>query len=293
MPYYKVNNDPYALPQLDLQTQQMQNVYGGTFFDAVDNSPLNLQPTNNGLVDRNKNIQGGTTGQNTGVSGNGFSSAMNKGMAVAGGVMDLVGSYQDLAGIADTSGYWNDINAVEDIGTEQYADYGDILQDYDRLNGLQTRYDYRDIRGKNDGQIGMGIGNSVLQGFSAGASTGNPYAMAAGAVVGLGVGIMGAYAGNDKAKLEKLRLQNGAKMAQETATMNIQAANENLSDYKFRSGVSNRADWGGPIERRNQSIKEYADRVLHNKPKQISAEGKMHGIKRSHCNGGTMIRIKR
>lgn len=210
---------------------------------------------------------------------------------MAGGIMGMANAYQDLAGIADTSGYWNDINEVEDIGTEQYADYGDMLQDYDRLNGLQTRYDYRDIRGKNDGQIGMGIGNSVLQGFYAGASTGNPYAMAAGAVIGLGAGIMGAYAGNDKAKLEKLRLQNGAKMAQETATMNMQAANENLVDYKFRSGVSNRADWGGKIERRNQSIRQFADRVLHNqKSNDITRSA---GIQRRHGDGGTIIRIKR
>lgn len=292
MPYYKVNNDPYALPQLDLQTQQMQNVYGGTFFDAVDNSPLNLQPTNDGLVDRNKNIQGNTTGQNTGISGNGFSNAMNKGMAVAGGVMDLVGSYQDLAGIADTSQQWNQIEGVKDIGRSNYSDLSALTQDYTRMEGLDTSYDYRDIRGKNDGQLAMGVGSAMLKGASAGAAFG-PWGILAGGAIGLGAGLAGVFTGNAKAKREQQWLQDNAIMAEHSATENLNAGHEQLRDYQFRSGISNRADWGGQIERRNQSIKEYADRVLHNKPKQISAEGKMHSIKRSHCNGGTMIRIKR
>lgn len=292
MPYYKVNNDPYVLPQLDLQTQQMQNVYGGTFFDAVDNSPLNLQPTNNGLVDKNKNIQGSTTEQNTGVSGNGFSNAMNKGMAVAGGVMGLYNTYQDLASIADTSAYWNDINEVKNMGHENYSSFEDLSNDYGRMADMQTSYNYRDIRGKSDGEMAAGIGSGILQGAAAGASFG-PYGAAAGAVIGLGAGLAGMFSGNAKARREQRWLQDNAIMAEHSATENLNAGHEQLRDYQFRSGISNRADWGGPIERRNQSIKEYADRVLHNKPKQISAEGKMHSIKRSHCNGGTMIRIKR
>lgn len=293
MPYYKVNNDPYAMPTLDLQTQPMQNVYGGTFFNAVDNKPLNLQPTNNGLVDMNKNIQSGTAQQNAALSGDqNFANVMNKGMAVAGGVMDLIGSYQDLSGIADTSQQWNQIDEVKSIGRNNYTDFNALTQDYGRMEGLDTSFDYGDIRGKNDGQLAMGVGSAMLKGASAGAAFG-PWGMAAGAAIGLGTGLAGVFTGNRKARQEQRWLQDNAIMAEHSATDNLNAGQEQLRDYQFRSGVAHRADWGGPIERRNQSIKEYADRVLHNKPKQISAEGKMHNIKRSHCNGGTMIRIKR
>lgn len=293
MPYYKVNNDPYAMPTLNLQTQPMQNVYGGTFFDAVDNKPLNLQPTNNGLVDMNKNIQSGTAQQNTALSGDqNFANVMNKGMAVADGVMGLYNTYQDLASIADTSAYWNQIDEVKSIGRNNYTDFNALTKDYGRMEGLDTSYDYRDIRGKSDGEMAAGIGSGILQGAAAGASFG-PYGAAAGAVIGLGTGLAGMFSGNAKARREQRWLQDNAIMAEHSATDNLNAGQEQLRDYQFRSGVAHRADWGGPIERRNQSIKEYADRVLHNKPKQISAEGKTHSIKRSHCNGGTMIRIKR
>lgn len=270
--------------------KMQQNI--DAYNDSVNSSLISNTPsTVNSLLSekelaekRNDNLSGGSGG---------FNKWASMGSGIAGGLMGIAGSYQDLASIADTSGYWNDIDEVRHVGRNNYTDFGDLMQDYTRMANLSTSYNYRDIRGKNDGQIVMGIGNSMLQGLSAGASTGNPYAMAAGAAIGLGAGIVGALSGNAKAKREQQWLQDNAIMAEHSATENLNAGHEQMRDYQFRSGISNRADWGGPIERRNQSIKEYADSVLHNKPKQISAEGKMHSIKRSHCNGGTMIRIKR
>lgn len=291
MPYYKVNNDPYAMPTLNLQTQPLYGVNNGMWVPS-DIGGYEYNPESEAAEAINRSYDEAAKKAEKAAKQQNFANAMNKGMAVAGGVMDLVGSYQDLAGIADTSQQWNQIEGVKDIGRSNYSDLSTLTQDYTRMEGLDTSYDYRDIRGKNDGQLAMGVGSAMLKGASAGAAFG-PWGILAGGAIGLGAGLAGVFTGNAKAKREQQWLQDNAIMAEHSATENLNAGHEQLRDYQFRSGISNRADWGGPIERRNQSIKEYADRVLHNKPKQISAEGKMHNIKRSHCNGGTMIRIKR
>ena len=211
--------------------------------------------------------------------------------AAAGGAATLLNSYKDLSSIKDTSQEWNNIYDVENIGTRNYTEFDQLLNDYSSLDGMNKSFSYRDIRGKNDGQLAMGVGSSVLQGAAAGASFG-PYGAAAGAVIGLGAGLAGVATGNAKARLEKLKLENGAEMAEEDARLNLGAANESIAEYKFRAGVSRRAAWGGQIERRNQSIKEYADSVLNKKPhmKEHKPSGR---VIRTRGEGGTVIRIKR
>ena len=219
---------------------------------------------------------------------------MQKIGAVAGGLAGLYNSFNDLAQIEDTTQQWNNINSLQNVGMNNYGSFEEVNQDYNRMAGLDTSYDYKDIRGGSDGQRAMGVGSAMLQGASAGAAFG-PWGAAAGATIGLGAGLLGIATGNSKARLEKLRLENGARMAATDARDNLSAANENLSEYNFRSGVSRRADMGGQIRRRHESALRYADNIIHHKARYAS-EGGSHAlgnVKRIKCKGGTLIRINK
>lgn len=223
-------------------------------------------------------------------SKNGYSNFASQFGALSGGVMGIVDNFQNLSDIADTSGYWDDINEVENLGMSNYYDIDALSQDYARMANLNQMYDYSDIRGKNDGELAMGVGSSMLQGAAAGASFG-PYGAAAGAAIGLGAGLAGMFSGNRKARREQRYLEDRAEMAVNGANKNLNAAHEQLRDYQFRSGVSNRAADGGRIVRKNQSLQEFADKIFNRQ--RTNDSSRSVGIVRTHCNGGTMIRIKR
>lgn len=219
---------------------------------------------------------------------------MQKIGAVAGGLAGLYNSFNDIAQIEDTTQQWNNINSLQNVGMNNYGSFEEVNQDYNRMAGLDTSYDYKDIRGGSDGQRAMGVGSAMLQGASAGAAFG-PWGAAAGATIGLGAGLLGIATGNSKARLEKLRLENGARMAATDARDNLSAANENLSEYNFRSGVSRRADMGGQIRRRHESALRYADNIIHHKARYASEGGShaLSNVKRIKCKGGTLIRINK
>lgn len=216
---------------------------------------------------------------------------IDKAMAGVSGVGSLVNNFMDLSGIGDTSSYWNDINEIGSIGRDDYTDFDQLSQDYARMASLGTNYDYEDIRGKNDGELAMGVGNSMLQGAMTGMQIGGTWGVLAGGAIGLGTGLAGVFTGNAKARREQQFLSDSAQIARDRATRNLNAGHEQLMDYQFRSGVSNRAAWGGIIERKPQDIREFADRVLNSRRRNDTTRSS--GFIRKHCNGGTMIRIKR
>lgn len=294
MPYNFKDISTWNTPGLNLG-QQMQpvSVGGRMFYPTTAGGQINTTP---GYIQTNTTtVNSGAPQQAEGTqqTGGGFSDVMSKGLSVAGGVMNLANTYMDLSSIADTSQQWNDIEDVRNVGRNQYSSFDTLAQDYSLIEDMPQSYDYRDIRGKNDGEMVAGVGNAMLQGASAGAAFG-PWGMAIGAAGGLGVGLAGVFTGNKKARHEQRWLQDNAVMVEHSAQDNLNAGQEQLRDYQFRSGVARMADWGGKIERRNESIRQFADRVLHKKPRRISDEATgSFRIERKHCNGGIMIRIKR
>ena len=214
-------------------------------------------------------------------------------LGILGGGMDLVNGAIRSAQIEDLTQYEDELSRMQQLGTQDYGNYGQVMQGYDQL--MHTGYDVTadDIRGMNTGQKIGSIGTSTISGAMTGlqVSGGNPYAALAGAVVGLGSGVGGVVAGDQKAAREAMRLRYAQEDALMASTMNLNNAMEGLQDYNFRQGVAHRVAEGGPIERRQQSLKEFAANALR-KP-HAPEDYERNGIVRKKCDGGIMIRLKR
>lgn len=211
-------------------------------------------------------------------------------MAGLGGITDILNNTFNMAKIADTSGMENQIAEVGQIGNQQYSSFDQLNSDYNRLAASPMNFDYKDIRGKTDGELVGGVLSSTMSGAATGLTVGGPWGALAGAVVGLGSGIGGVIAGNNEAKRKQAQLALDARVASETAQQNLSLANENLMDYNFRAGVSNRAEFGGRFDR-GITIQEFADRVMR-KPRRMESP-RTSSIIRLHGEDGTIVRIKR
>lgn len=213
-------------------------------------------------------------------------------------VMQLVGSGLQLASnavssaqIKDTSGYQNQIDQLKGIGNQRYNDFDAIEQDYQQIDNLMPDVNYDSIRGVNElGEFGSVL-SSGLSGASAGFSVGGPWGAAAGAIIGAGTGLVGVLTGDSKAALETGRLQNEADAARLRATQNLDRRREELRDYRFSQGAMNVASEGGMIQKRTQSIQEFAKRALGTPRRK--EETSTFRIVRQACDGGVRIRLKR
>ena len=215
--------------------------------------------------------------------------AVSAGLTALNGITNIYSTADNLSSIANTSQYYNAISGIGTIGRGDYGSYEQLASEYGRL-GSQPNLDYDEIRGLNDWQKAGNVASSTLSGISAGATVGGPWGAAIGGVVGLGAGVYGWLTGDEKAKIEKNHLQKRALLATDAANQNLDAAGERLSQYNFRSGVSHVVADGGKIDRRQMSVKEFADAVLNKK--RVNSVTHSSGLIRKHCKGGTMIRIK-
>lgn len=221
----------------------------------------------------------------------------SKGSAVAGGIMaglggvtDILNNTFNMAQIADTSAMENQIAEVGQIGNQQYSSFDQLNSDYDRLAASPMSFDYKDIRGKTDGELVGGVLSSTMSGAAAGLTVGGPWGALAGAVVGLGSGIGGVLVGNNEARMKKDQMELDARSASDTARQNLSLANENLMDYNFRSGVSRRAELGGRIKRSNREFQTFANKVMRHTRTNDTTRSV---LKVRHGEGGTIVRIKR
>lgn len=218
------------------------------------------------------------------------SAAIGGGIAALQGATQILGNTFNMAQIADTTEQENQIKGVSELGNTDYNSFEQISSDYDRLAATPMRFDYKDIRGKTNGELAGGVANSALSGAAAGLTVGGPWGALTGGVVGLGAGLAGVFTGNRAAQDKKERLELEADVASRQAQRNLSLANENMMEYNFRSGVSRRAEFGGKIKRQ-RSIEDFAARALR-KPRSRE-DAVTPFITARHVEGGTVVRIKR
>lgn len=263
--------------------------YGTSFYDQYSNAQSGLNALN-GLYGNSDYSQDELNKAKYIFQG-------QKAGAVAGGITSGLGALGQIAGIAtsladieDTPLYDYQINQLKSVGQYNYNSYDQIANAYNNLGYFQPDIDYDKIRGGSTGQRIAGLGSAALSGASAGLTIGGPW----GALIGAGVGLIGAGAGWIKGSIDADRkyrdYTSDSRIAQINATENLGVQSNKIADYQFRAGISNRAESGGQIERRSQTLLEFSNSVLRNKP---SSSGQSSGIIRKHCKGGTMIRIKR
>lgn len=217
-----------------------------------------------------------------------------QGQAVAGGIVTgltgattlLSNAFKD-AQIRDTSMQEGMISDLYNAGHLNYNNYDQLANDYAQVN-FSPRFDYQDIRGMSEGQQIGSVATSALSGAATGLQIGGPWGALIGGVVGLGTGLGGVLSGNDTAKTKLRSLQLQSDIAASTAQQNFAAAHERIGDNIHRQNAVNAVKNGGRI----QTIKEYADKVLLNKPKMRLHNG-FSNISRIKGEGGLTIRIKK
>lgn len=278
------------MPEKDLYEliAKAQTHGGNNYFAQFSNANQGLQALNGaGLDTQSQQYQKAASG----LKAQKGQAAAGSALAILGGATDILNNTFNAAQTADTSQQQGMIEDMSRIGSGDYNSFNQLASDYDSLNSIQPDLSYDAIRGGSTGERVGNVFSSTLSGATTGLTVGGPWGALAGAVVGLGSGIGGWLAGDAKAREEKRRLEIQARQAQNTATRNLAAANEGLMNTQFRAGVGNRSAQGGKIERKQETIQEFAARALK-RPRQrdFVSSGR---IARRHGEGGTIIRIKR
>lgn len=219
-----------------------------------------------------------------------------QGQAVAGGIITgltgattlLSNAFKD-AQIRDTSMQENQIADLSRAGAYNYNNYDQLANDYAQTNFGGPNINYQDIRGMTTGQQAGSVATSTLSGAMTGLQIGGPWGALAGGVIGLGTGLGGVLTGNAAARTRQESLNIQAQLAADAARQNFAAAHERIGDNIHRQNAVNAVAEGGQI-RRQQSIKEYADRVLGKRAMQ--RERKPSNVQRIMTNGGCVYRVK-
>lgn len=220
-----------------------------------------------------------------------LSDGLSKGLAGLGALTTLLENAKQNAKIGDTSHQRRMIGDIRNLGNTDYSNFDQLVSGYEQLNTMQPDLSFDIIRGGSDKERVGNVLSSTVTGATTGAQIGGPWGALAGGVIGLGSGIGGWISGDMNAQLEQQSLRTDNMLAKNIANTNLSAASEGLADYTFRSGVVNRANAGGHIRRKQETVKEFADRIFGNqRQSDITHSAK---IVRQHCKGGTMVRIKR
>ena len=219
-----------------------------------------------------------------------------QGQAVAGSLISgltgattlLSNAYKD-AQIRDTSMQEGIISDLGNSGNYNYNNYDQLANDYAQTN-FNPWFGYDDIRGMTTGQQIGSVGTSLLSGASTGMQIGGLPGAIIGGGIGLLTGLGGVFAGNESARIKQESLNLQADIAADNARRNFAAAHERIGDNIHRQNAINAVKYGGPISRQ-QSIKEYADKVLR-KSGPMQRERKPSNVQRIMTNGGCVYRVK-
>lgn len=218
---------------------------------------------------------------------------LSAGLGMAGTVLGSVASLADtslsMAKTNNTDIVQNTINQIGNIGKNNYISNNQIISDYSALNNLQPNISYDDVRGGSDLQRFGNLNAAVLSGAMAGNMVGGPV----GAAVGAGIGLLGSGAGwiygNIDARNKTNILNQNKKDAERLANVNLLSARDNFAGSSFRENYANRAADGGSIQRKSQSITEFAERVSKKKYRRDYVPTIVSAKK----DGGLLVRIKR
>ena len=211
-------------------------------------------------------------------------------LAILNGVTGVVNSMIQLSDIADTGYQQNQINQMGSIGRFNVNSYDQLFNQYGLIDSYQPDLSYDTIRGGSRQERFGNVLTSIGQGAAAGAQVGGPWGGVIGGALGLGAGAAGWLIGDQEAKSAQKRLMVDRYIASDNALQNLQARAENLADYNFRNQVPRVRAEGGNIDRKQTSLKDFADSVTKRSKTNTTDSA---GVVREYCNGGVKIRIKR
>lgn len=211
------------------------------------------------------------------------------------GLTSSIAGAQQIGQLNNLSPYYNDIEQLGAIGSGNYSSF-DQINDEMNAGDFDRRYTYNDVRRMTGGQEALSLGTSTLSGATYGAAAGSifgPVGTAIGTGIGTIAGFVPSYFSMKEAqrqagiRRDTLNLQSQA--AGQSAINNANAGYENLEDSNNRLKALRPMAKGGQMPKRQMTMKEFANVVLGSKNNSSHSVG----IVRQHCDGGTMIRIKR
>lgn len=206
------------------------------------------------------------------------------------GLSDMGANAMRSATINDTSYYDAQLDNAARFGNYNYGSYTQLANDMmNKPNVAPISYD--DIRGMNTMQKIGSVGTSVLSGASTGAQIGGLWGGIAGAAVGLAGGIGGVLVGDANAKAKQSYYASKAAQANAISNENMQAAHERIARNEDRYKMARVVARGGQIERKRESIQDFASRVLRAPSNQVRT--RPAEMVRTYEDGGVRIKIRR
>lgn len=194
------------------------------------------------------------------------------------------------ASLNDTSYYDAQLDNAERFGNHNYGSYAQLNNDIINQPNVSP-LSYQDIRGMSTGQQIGSVLSSGLTGANAGAQIGGLPGALVGGAVGLVGGIGGVLAGNANAEAKQNYYASKAAQANAISNLNTQAAHERIADTENRYKIARVVARGGQIERKRESIQDFASRVLRAPINQMRT--KPADIVRTYEDGGVRIKIRR
>lgn len=221
-----------------------------------------------------------------------------KGNALANGIITGITGATSIASnaisnaqINDTSFYENQIADRRNFGNYNYGSYDQLANDVANRPDM-AQASYEDIRGMNFGQKAGAMASSTLAGAATGMQIGGPWGALAGGALGFIGSGLGIVAGNKRAEARQNYLASSAAQANAISNANIQASHERIADMENRYKMARVAARGGSIQRKRESVQEFASRVMSDE--RISGERvRPSHMVRSTVDGGVRIKIRK
>lgn len=162
------------------------------------------------------------------------------------GATSILGTALDAAKIKDTNTEQSIIDNLASKETD-LGNYDSLEQLFTNTSFANTGYNWKDVRGMNEGQMAGAVLGATTQGAMTGLQVVGPWGALGGAVIGLGAGIGGVLTGNAKAKKEANRLNYAGDMANKTFVRNFENSSRNIAMNSKNEALLNMAAFGGPL----------------------------------------------
>ena len=208
---------------------------------------------------------------------------ITSGLGALNGISGILSPAFAASKTRETPVFNSNLNAIRAAGTMDYSNYNQLMRSYNDFNN-SIGQDYTVVRGMNDGQKIGTIGSSALSGAMTLGSIVPGIGHAAGAAIGGAIGAFGVATGDTIAYNNTRTDNNNVRLAQYDASLNTVHQADKLADSDYRFAQTHVAKNGGQIQREQETLEHFANRVLGRKGSILP--------KRTMCKGGVMVKIR-
>lgn len=216
-----------------------------------------------------------------------MSAVLGGGLTLANGAVSILDNARQLSTLHDVDKYDYQLNQLAQARDGKTWDMNQLIEQQQSLPTYQAKAsDF----GPSDSDVRSGVLSSAMSGATAGGKTFGLLGAIGGGLIGGITALFSGKKGQDKAERLADAQNTLQKIQKDRNEIYYRDQADKINDFTYDNMWANRADDGGEIERRQQNLQDFANAVLK---KQTARPDRSSGIIRRHCDGGTMIRIKR